>query len=281
MINLNKNCPKCDCIIEYKTEKGLLNSLKNNSVCRKCAASGENNGMYGKIAELNPFFGKHHSKETIDKLKIVDKSYTKTQEFRDKISQLNNDKIVGTHGKPNYDGWVYKFGKEIADEKLKSVKAKLSILNSGSGNPMFGKPSPTGSGNGWSGWYNGWYFRSLRELTYMIKIIERFNLKWVSGESKKYKISYQDFKGNSRNYFPDFIINDKYIVECKPKKLWTSDNVIRKKNAAIEYCLTNDLIYKMVDIGKISDEEIKTLKENGFIIFLPRYEKKYKEMFGN
>jgi hypothetical protein len=115
----------------------------------------------------------------------------------------------------------------------------------------------------------------------MIKIIERFNLKWVSGESKKYKISYQDFKGNDRNYFPDFIINGKYIVECKPKKLWTSDNVIRKKNAAIEYCLTNDLIYKMVDIGKISDEEIKTLKENGFIIFLPRYEKKYKEMFGN
>jgi hypothetical protein len=151
MINLNKNCPKCDCIIEYKTEKGLLNSLKNNSVCRKCAASGENNGMYGKIAELNPFFGKHHSKETIDKLKIVDKSYTKTQEFRDKISQLNNDKIVGTHGKPNYDGWVYKFGKEVADEKLKSVKAKLSILNSGSGNPRFGKGSPHGSGNGWSG----------------------------------------------------------------------------------------------------------------------------------
>jgi hypothetical protein len=268
-------------VIEYKTEKGLLNSLKNNSVCRKCAASGENNGMYGKIAELNPFFGKHHSKETIDKLKIVDKSYTKTQEFRDKISQLNNDKIIGTHGKPNYDGWVYKFGKEVADEKLKSVKAKLSILNSGSGNPMFGKPSPKGSGNGWSGWYKGWYFRSLRELTYMIKIIERFNLKWVSGESKKYKISYQDFKGSDRNYFPDFIINGKYIVECKPKKLWTSDNVIRKKNAAIEYCLRNDLIYKMVDIGKISDEEIKTLKENGFIIFLPRYEKKYKEMFGN
>jgi hypothetical protein len=212
---------------------------------------------------------------------LNEKSYTKTQEFRDKISQLNNDKIVGTHGKPNYDGWVYKFGKEVADEKLKSVKAKLSILNSGSGNPMFGKPSPKGSGNGWSGWYKGWYFRSLRELTYMIKIIERFNLKWVSGESKKYKISYQDFKGSDRNYFPDFIINGKYIVECKPKKLWTSDNVIRKKNAAIEYCLTNDLTYKMVDIGKISDEEIKTLKENGFIIFLPRYEKKYKEMFGN
>ena len=279
MINLNKNCPKCDCIIEYKTEKGLLNSLKNNSVCRKCAASGENNGMYGKIAELNPFFGKHHSKETIDKLKVVDKSYTKTQKFRNKISQLNKDKIVGTHGKSNYDGWLYKFGKEIADEKLTLVKNKLSIYNSGSGNPMFGKPSPTGSGNGWSGWYKGWYFRSLRELTYMIKIIERFNLKWVSGESKKYKINYQDSKGNDRNYFPDFIINNKYVVECKPKKLWGSDNVIRKTKAALNYCELNGLIYKKIDIGILTDNEIKNLYIKGEIKFLPKYEEKFKNKY--
>jgi hypothetical protein len=144
---------------------------------------------------------------------------------------------------------------------------------------MFGKPSPTGSGNGWSGWYKGWYFRSLRELTYMIKIIERFNLKWVSGESKKYKIKYQDFKGNDRNYFPDFIINNKYVVECKPKKLWGSDNVIRKTKAALNYCELNGLKYKKIDIGILTDNEIKNLYIKGEIKFLPKYEEKFKNKY--
>ena len=33
---------------------------------------------------------------------------------------------------------------------------------------MYGRFSPRGSGNGWSGWYKEWYFRSLLELSYMI-----------------------------------------------------------------------------------------------------------------
>lgn len=41
------------------------------------------------------------------------------------------------------------YGKEKAVE----LKEKLSERFSGEGNPMFGKPSPEGSGNGWSGWY--------------------------------------------------------------------------------------------------------------------------------
>lgn len=279
MNEFKKKCPKCDCEIFYKSEAGYKNSIKNNSQCRKCASSGENNHMFGKFGELNQFFGKKHTKETLEKQSKIKLGKKHSKTSLDKMKGLSSGDKNGMFGKSFYEIWVDKFGEEIANEKLNLFKNKQSINNSGSGNSMFGKPSPTGSGNGWSGWYKGWYFRSLIELTYMIKIIERFNLKWVSGESKKYKISYYDFKGNDRNYFPDFIINSKYIVECKPKKLWTSDNVIRKKNAAIEYCLKNGLIYKMVDIGKISNEEVKILKENGSIIFLPRYEKKYNEMF--
>ncbi len=49
----------------------------------------------------------------------------------------------------------------------------------GEGNNMYGRPSPQGSGNGWSGWYKERYFRSLRELMFLI-YAERFGLNLIS-----------------------------------------------------------------------------------------------------
>jgi hypothetical protein len=62
------------------------------------------------------------------------------------------------------------------------MKKKMSDSISGEKNFWFGKPSPVGSGNGWSGWYKGWYFRSLLELSFMIKVIERFKFSWKSAD---------------------------------------------------------------------------------------------------
>jgi hypothetical protein len=36
---------------------------------------------------------------------------------------------------------------------------------------MYGKPSPQGSGNGWSGWYKGKYFRSIMELSFIVEYL--------------------------------------------------------------------------------------------------------------
>jgi hypothetical protein len=141
------------------------------------------------------------------------------------------------------------------------IKAKLSKINSGENNPMFGKPAPQGSGNGWSGWYNGWFFRSILELSYMIKVIERYSMKWETGENHKYKIPYTDTYGVCRNYFPDFIINDKYIVEIKPNRLIKTLKVIEKINAGIEYCNTNNMIYKITNIPPLTNYEFKCLIE--------------------
>jgi hypothetical protein len=271
-------CIECKCEIIYKSIIGYNNAIKNKSVCRKCASSGEKNGMYGRNGSKNPFFGKKHNEKTIEKLKIVDKGYTKTENFRKKISTVVSGSKNPMFGKSIYSVWVEKYGSEEANKKMLKLKKKHSKNNSGEGNPMYGKMSPTGSGNGWSGWYKGWYFRSFMELTYMIKIIERFNLNWESGELKKYKIEYIDYKGNKRNYFPDFVINNKYVVESKPKRLWNSDNVKRKKEAAIKFCSRLGLKYKLVDVGKLSDDEINKLYKSNLITFIPRYEIKYKKI---
>jgi len=280
MEDLKRCCPSCSNEIVYKSKLGYEAALKNDSLCRKCASSGDKNPMFGKTGDKNPMFGKKHSIETKQKQSKIKLGKKHTKQTIDKMKNIFGGDKNPMFGKTVYDIWVIKYGVEIANEKMLYYKEKQSINSKGENNPMYGKPSPTGSGNGWSGWYKGWYFRSLRELTYMVKIIERFGLQWVSGESNKYKIEYVDYKGSCRNYFPDFIINNKYVIECKPKKLWNSDNVVRKTEAALTYCKLNGLIYKKRDVGVLTDLEIKNLYENGDIKFLDRYEEKYLKKFG-
>ena len=140
---------------------------------------------------------------------------------------------------------------------------------------MYGRPSPKGSGNGWSGWYKGWYFRSLKELSYMVKVIERFNLDWKTAESKEFTIKYTDHNHVDRTYTADFIINNKYMVEIKPKKLWNSKLVKLKESSAVKFCGLNGLKYKLIDITKLSHKEILILWEEGLIKFIDRYENKF------
>lgn len=272
---LMRNCSECEEMIEYKSELGYKAAIKNNSICRKCASSGEKNAMFGKVGRLNPFFGQHHTKKTLDKLKQVDRSYTQTIEFKAKQSKNNSGSGNPMFGKSVLEGWVKKYGIDEANVLMNACKKKHSINNSGEGNPMYGKLSPKGSGNGWSGWYKGWYFRSLGELSYMIKVIERFKFNWKSGESSKYKINYVDWKGQKRNYFPDFIIEDKYIIEYKPRRLWESDNVKRKKEAALLFAEERGLKYKLVTCEKLCEKEITKLYESKMIKFLDKYEELY------
>ena len=47
----------------------------------------------------NPMYGKHHSEETKDKLRQIDKSYTKSQEYRDNMSKIKSGEGNGMYGK--------------------------------------------------------------------------------------------------------------------------------------------------------------------------------------
>jgi hypothetical protein len=174
------------------------------------------------------------------------------------------------------DGKGLSFDKRYGKEKSQKIKDKISIHSSGENNPMYGKPSPIGSGNGWSGWYKGWYFRSLHELSYMINAIERFGFKWESAEKKELKIPYIGFNKEKRTYVADFIINEKYLVEIKPKKLHKSKIVQLKKEAAMEFCKKNGFIYKLTYSSKLlSYLDIKRLVDNKCLQFTERYKEKF------
>jgi len=273
MREYKRNCPICNKELTHKHYVSFRTSLKKNKPCSKCSnieranrpewKAAASKRLKGKLmGDANPFYGKKHSDET------------------KKIIQLKRKSQIIPSGKDNP-----LYGKTLEEivgvVRSIEIKAKLSKINSGENNPMFGKPAPQGSGNGWSGWYNGWFFRSILELSYMIKVIERYSMKWETGENHKYKIPYTDTYGVCRNYFPDFIINDKYIVEIKPNRLIKTLKVIEKINAGIEYCNTNNMIYKITNIPPLTNYEFKCLIETKKVKLTNRYIKKYEELYQN
>jgi hypothetical protein len=289
-----RKCLICDKDI-YHTSKYNRNAAdKKKTPCGSCS-SVEKNKKYGNnkkfieryatfgnnTGELNSFYGKKHSQLTINKLQQVDKSYTKTKEFRQKISKATKGKKNPMYGKSYYNIWVEKYGKEEADRRQKIKKEKNSIASRGKRNPMYGKRSPNGSGNGWSGWYKGWFFRSLKELSYMIKEIEKKNKKWRTAETKDLRIKYIDYKGDERTYVADFLINEEVLVEVKPTKLKSSLSVRLKAEAAKKFCKNKGLIYKIKDVDRITDKEIRNLHDSKLLKFTSRYEALYNERIKN
>lgn len=273
MNEYKRNCPICNKELIHKHYVSYRTSLKNNKPCSKCAnieranrpSERKKNSERQKgvnVGDKNHFYGKHHSEKTKELIR---------EKRKHQIIPKGSDNPL--------------FGKKLEEivgiDVAKKIKTNKSNNYKGDGNPMFGKPSPMGSGNGWSGWYKNWFFRSLLELSYMINIIERYNLKWETGEKSKYKITYIDSAGITRNYFSDFIIDNRYMVEIKPTNLINSKSVIEKINAGISYCNTHNMKYKITNVPKLSDNQFKHLIDTKMIILTKRYYKKYEEKYGN
>ena len=165
--------------------------------------------------------------------------------------------------------WIDKYGYEAGSQKYLEYIKEASIKSSGENNPMYGKPTLQGAGNGWKGWYKDIYFRSLRELCFMIRM-DKEGKQWESGES--IKIEYE-FNNKKRNYRPDFVVNND-IYEIKPEKLINTPQVQAKKIAAEIYCLDKGLNYIIID-EKISVGNIfwALLKNN--LVFSQDYKKRF------
>lgn len=265
-----RNCPQCGKEIGHTNRSNCQAAEKKGRVCFQCSMLNRDyNG------ENNPFYGKNHTnkvKQRISQFNSEERVLSDEflQKARTHIAEVCNDR-------PLYNIWLEKYGIEEANRRLVEFKIKQSDAHKGEKNSMFGKPAPQGSGNGWSGWYKDWYFRSLRELSYMIKVLEAEQLDWKTPD-KDFKIPYIDYTGQTRTYFPDFIIDNR-LIEIKPVKLHNTPKVIAKKEAAEKFCLSQNMVYELVDPPMLSEEEIKQLYINGQIKFLEKYEEKFKERY--
>lgn len=271
-----RNCPNCNQVITYTTDSNFYQARKKNQICLQCENIRRKTAYVGAG---NPFFGKNHSEETKAKIASYEHEHVKTDWFRKLRSEQckgENNPIWGTS---DYEIWIAKFGKEEADRLELARKEKLSKCNAGENNPMYGKPSPQGSGNGWSGWYKDWYFRSLRELSCMINVIEAQGLKWRSGETADLKIKYKDWEQKDRTYTADFLIEERCLIEVKPTKLKSSRTVRLKQDAAILFCNERGWEYQIIDPPILTEEEIKNLHLTKQIKFIKRYEERFLERY--
>ena len=280
----SRQCPSCDIKITYSNKYTLKTATIKNTICKKCALLNHNKQM-GEEQRLglreNGFKGKKHSDETRSKLSqfMLGKSLSVEHKERIKKGLAKLDRPVREGG--FYGIWLEKYGKEIADEKLIAYKDKLSKATSGSNNPMFGKPAPSGSGNGWKGRYKGLYFRSLLELSFLVNYIDRFKMQFESGEKAKWAITYTKWDGSIGTYFPDYIIEGKYMVEIKPKKLINTPLVKAKTEAAIDFCNKNNLEYKIIEPVKIDKQILLDLYNKKDLVFSEKLELKYINYLNN
>ncbi len=111
-------------------------------------------------------------------------------------------------------------------------------------------------------------FRSLLELYYLIKIENDITILTYKYEPFHIEMD------NGKSYMPDFLINNKLLIELKSKKYvervsGIKEQVLYKKTQAEKYCKKNNLIYKIIydeDIGFDSRTMKYFIKNNPLII---------------
>jgi hypothetical protein len=253
----------------------FCHAKKINRRCGKCAQKERANRPEERVArslrqskcvgEKNQFFGKKHSESTKVELSILAKKQIASGVFR--RDNCNN-----------YSTWLEKYGQEEADRRYQIWIGKLSKLSSGKNNPMYGKPSPQGSGNGWSGWYKGWYFRSLRELSCAISL-DAANRQWISAEESSISIYYKDCQGKERTYYADFLVDGCELIEVKPERLHRTPLVLAKQDAAIKYCEARGWKYVLIDPQPLTHAVVRELHQSGTIRFTEKYEVKFREHY--
>ena len=266
-----RNCPICKKLITYKSSVALYMANKKNTSCLSCC----------RVGEKNPFYGKKHTKECMERMKKTSlesekrKEFWKrqqTDEFRAKLGE-SLKKCTTNKGKGYYKAWIRDYGLEKANQMIKELNERKSKTSKGK---RLGIPPKRGvaCGNGWSGWYKEYFFRSLGELSFIIKVIERFGFNAISAESQKYKVKYF-INGFEKNYFPDFILNEKYVIECKPKKLQEIPHNKIKFDAAKSKFEEEGLIFKVMDVNMIDFNVLIDLYERDVVKFSTKAEEKF------
>ena len=99
MIKWKRKCPKCKKEITYSRKDSKNRAEKQNTNCKACAKSGENNYWYGKKEKDNPNFGR-----------IWNKGLTKETDYR--IKKISESKKGINH--PFY-------GKKRSEETCKKI----------------------------------------------------------------------------------------------------------------------------------------------------------------
>lgn len=123
-----------------------------------------------------------------------------------------------------------------------------------------------------SGWYNGLYFRSSLELSFLVNNSHK---SFSSCEIKKYAVTYLA-KDKIKKYYPDYT-DGELIYEIKPTSLLNFAFNQDKITAAKEKFGDSYKVITEQESNYISKEVIKQLIENGSVILVKNSEKTFEK----
>lgn len=224
--------------------------------CPAKALKGDKNPFFGKT--MKEVYQRKYPENWEEKLKEHNFNKTKHMKNRKLPWSLEGNKNP-MYGKTVYGQWLKKYGKEEADRRRESMSQKLSASRKGHRNSMYGRSPGDSAGKGYSGRYKQFYFRSLHELAFIVKVLEKYKLNWESGEISKWRIKYTDYNGIQRTYAPDFIFNS-YMVEIKPRRIRNLRNLQYKQIAAQKFCEIHSMKYRIFSPSLLSYREVSELK---------------------
>lgn len=242
----SKMCPRCGRKQVYCSRADLKRATSENRQCDHCRHADVSVRHSGAG---NYWYGKTLPREMVEKTrqKLLGRKISPEQNA---ALQAGARRRYEEHGAPvPFAAIRRKLGDEGAEQYIAADKVRRSECMRGSNNHMYGKPSPTGSGNGWKSWYREIHFRSLRELQYYINTVE------IEGRScqnihmlKGFRVPYTDFEGTQRTYCPDFLVDGRIVVEIKPVKLWNTRENVSKREAAITHFAAQGLDFQFIDV---------------------------------
>jgi len=288
---------KCD-VCEHTYESTILNQQKKfkkykRDLCRSCCQKEQYSlGLRDKqINFIKNYASEFQKGKTYEEMYGNEISQIRKKEISDRMStdnprwslkyrteeEIEKQKEINRNSSNPFGGIKGKSYEEIyGKEKSEKIKDKLSKKMSGENNHMYGKPSPKKSGNGWSGYYKNLYFRSLLELSFILKM-ENDNVLIESAEKQKFKIEYK-INGSTKNYFPDFYLpKEDILVEVKPKHLINSFiNKLKFNEAKRKF---NFKVITEDDLIKINVKELKELIDKKILKLDNKYQIKFNEKF--
>ena len=153
------------------------------------------------------------------------------ERFKDPIAlKKHSDAGKKTWQNPEYRKKMEK----IAKEKWDDVEyAKKVIEHSKNG--------------GLKGYYKNLYYDSGYELAYLMMMNDKGELNKI--ERSYVKIVYKDEMGDVHRYFPDFIYNNKIIIEVKGYAPWVNLNLIYCKNKeAANFAKQNKMEFRIIEL---------------------------------
>lgn len=179
------------------------------------------------------------------------KPEVKEKNRKAQLERFRDPKVIKRHSEASVKMWknpeYRKKMERIAKEKWKNPEyARKVIQNSKSG--------------GLKGFYKELYYDSGYELAWLMILESKGKLSNV--KRANIYIEYKNTNNKTSHYYPDFILDEKYLIEIKGYGPWVDKSNVSKKNEAAKlWCKENNMRYRLIEFKDIGNHWYRKAKQ--------------------